>query len=183
MKKTRSDAVRNRERLLRVAYETFATEGLGVPIDEIARRAGVGAGTVYRHFPTKDALFLAIVADQFDQLIARARELAGAADPGAAFYGYFSRFIREYSTDQGLMDAFAGSGFDIETAEPERTAEFKAALGVLLARAQQAGAVRPDVDVHDVKALVIAGHAMIGYRGEAGARLIPLLCKALAPDA
>ncbi|MCK2241531.1 MULTISPECIES: TetR/AcrR family transcriptional regulator [unclassified Crossiella] len=183
MKKTRSDAVRNRERLLRVAYETFATEGLGVPIDEIARRAGVGAGTVYRHFPTKEALFRAIVADQFDQLIARARELAEAADPGAAFYGYFTRFIHEYSTDQGLMDAFAGSSFDIETAEPERTAEFKAALGVLLARAQQAGAVRSDVDVHDVKAMVIAGHAMIGYRGEAGARLIPLLCKALAPDA
>ncbi|WHT22405.1 TetR/AcrR family transcriptional regulator [Crossiella sp. CA-258035] len=181
MKKLRSDAVRNRERVLRVAYETFATEGLSVPIDEIARRAGVGAGTVYRHFPTKDALFRAIVADQFDQLIARAAELAGAADPGAAFYGYFSRFIQDYVTDQGLMEAFAGSKFDIETAEPERTAEFKKAIGVLLARAQQAGAVRPDVDVADVKALMIGGQAMLNYRGEAGARLIPLLCKALAP--
>lgn len=182
MKKLRADAVRNRERVLRVAYEVFAAEGLSVPIDEIARRAGVGAGTVYRHFPTKEELFRAIVADQFDQLIARAEELAGAADPGRAFFEYFSCFIREYVSKQGLVEAFAGSGFDIETAEPERTAAFKAALGVLLARAQQAGAVRADVDALDVKALMIGGHAMLSYRGESGDRLISLLCKALTPD-
>jgi len=56
----RADAARNRARVLEVAYDTFAAEGLSVPIDEIARRAGVGAGTVYRHFPTKDDLFLAV---------------------------------------------------------------------------------------------------------------------------
>jgi len=56
-RKPRVDAARNRARVLEVAYETFAAEGLSVPIDEIARRAGVGAGTVYRHFPTKEALF------------------------------------------------------------------------------------------------------------------------------
>ena len=60
----RADAARNRARVLKVAYETFAAEGLGVPIDEIARRAGVGAGTVYRHFPTKEDLYRAVVDDR-----------------------------------------------------------------------------------------------------------------------
>ena len=60
----RADAARNRARVLEVAYETFAAEGLSVPIDEIARRAGVGAGTVYRHFPTKEALFPAVIDDR-----------------------------------------------------------------------------------------------------------------------
>ena len=60
----RADAARNRARVLEVAYDTFAAEGLSVPIDEIARRAGVGAGTVYRHFPTKEDLFRAVVDDR-----------------------------------------------------------------------------------------------------------------------
>ncbi len=65
----RADAVRNRARVLEVAYETFAAEGLSVPIDEIARRAGVGAGTVYRHFPTKEALFQAVIEDRMQHLV------------------------------------------------------------------------------------------------------------------
>ena len=63
----RADAARNRARVLEVAYDTFAAEGLSVPIDEIARRAGVGAGTVYRHFPTKDDLYRAVVEDRHQQ--------------------------------------------------------------------------------------------------------------------
>ena len=65
----RADAARNRARVLEVAYETFAADGLSVPIDEIARRAGVGAGTVYRHFATKEALFHAVVKDRMQHLV------------------------------------------------------------------------------------------------------------------
>ena len=68
-KPLRADAARNRARVLEIAYETFAAEGLSVPIDEIARRAGVGAGTVYRHFPTKEALFRAVVESRMRRLI------------------------------------------------------------------------------------------------------------------
>lgn len=65
----RADAARNRARVLEVAYQTFAEEGLGVPIDEIARRAGVGAGTVYRHFPAKEDLYRAIAEDRMGSVI------------------------------------------------------------------------------------------------------------------
>ena len=65
----RADAARNRARVLEVAYETFAAEGVAVPIDEIARRAGVGAGTVYRHFPTKEALFQAVFEDRVRHIV------------------------------------------------------------------------------------------------------------------
>ncbi|MFC7761813.1 TetR/AcrR family transcriptional regulator [Catellatospora bangladeshensis] len=81
VKPLRADARRNRAKVLQVAYEVFAAEGLGVPIDEIARRAGVGAGTVYRHFPTKEALYRAIVVDRVEHLVATARELAATQAP------------------------------------------------------------------------------------------------------
>src|SRR6266545_3604820 len=79
-KPPRADAVRNRQRVLEAAKEAFAAEGLAVPLDEIARRAGVGAGTVYRHFPTKEALFEAVILDRVRKLVDYAESLADA-DP------------------------------------------------------------------------------------------------------
>src|SRR5438477_608789 len=81
----RADARRNRERVLRAAQQAFATEGLGVSLDEIARRAGVGPGTVHRHFPAKEALYLAVATDMLQQLVAEAQALAAAGDPAALF--------------------------------------------------------------------------------------------------
>ena len=78
----RADAARNRARLLEVAYETFAAEGLSVPIDEVARRAGVGAGTVYRHFPTKEALFQAVIENRMQALVDDGRALLRSEGPG-----------------------------------------------------------------------------------------------------
>src|SRR5215467_9547609 len=92
-RKLRADAARNRTRVLEVAYDTFAAEGLSVPIDEIARRAGVGAGTVYRHFPTKDSLFQAIVLTRHERMTAQARQLASARDPGAAFLDFLAALV------------------------------------------------------------------------------------------
>ena len=79
----RADAARNRARVLEVAYETFAAEGLSVPIDEIARRAGVGAGTVYRHFPTKEDLFRAVVESRLRRVI----------DPARGFGGFYEQLL------------------------------------------------------------------------------------------
>lgn len=73
----RADAARNRENVLRAARDAFAESGYGVPLDEIATRAGVGPGTVYRHFPTKEALFEAVVTARVVDLIADARERRG----------------------------------------------------------------------------------------------------------
>src|ERR1700728_1033653 len=109
----RVDAERNRQKVLDVAQGVFAAEGLAVPIDEIARRAGLGVGTLYRHFPTKEALFLAILVDRMERLVADARELARAPDPGEAFFGFLSRVVREGSTKRDFMDALSASGADL----------------------------------------------------------------------
>lgn len=78
-RRVRADAARNRARVLEVAYQTFAADGLSVPVDEIARRAGVGAGTVYRHFPTKEALFQAVIADRMHRIIDKGHAQIGRA--------------------------------------------------------------------------------------------------------
>jgi AcrR family transcriptional regulator len=166
-RKLRSDAARNRARLLDVAYEAFAAEGLAVPIDEIARRAGVGAGTVYRHFPTKEALFKAIVADRLDQLVDHARALTDERDPGDALFAFLTTMVTEGATDHGLVDALAGVGFDLADATPDAEERFMTTLGDMLTRAQEAGAVRPDVDLHDLKSLLVGFQAMQRYNGDA----------------
>src|ERR1700733_7582837 len=84
-KRLRADARRNRDRVLAAARELFAADGLGVSLDEIARRAGVGPGTVHRHFPAKEALYLAVAIDQLEQLVAEAEVLGASGDPAALF--------------------------------------------------------------------------------------------------
>jgi AcrR family transcriptional regulator len=163
----RSDALRNRVRVLEAAREAFAAEGLAVPLDEIARRAGVGAGTVYRHFPSKEALFEAVVLDRVDALAAEARELAAAADPGAAFFAYFTRIVGLALEDKALRDVL-GSGLHDNIGT--RTG-FGDALGALLRGAQDAGAVRSDVDAADVRAL-IAGCLLVDRQAGPGRGLV-----------
>jgi AcrR family transcriptional regulator len=165
-RKLRSDAARNRARVLAVAYEAFAAEGLAVPIDEIARRAGVGAGTVYRHFPTKEALFQAIVADRIEQLVEHARALTGERDPGEALFAFLATLVAEGAADQGLVDALAGVGFDLADAAPDAEQRFMATLGGMLDRAQEAGAVRSDVGLPDLKTLLVGCQAMQRYNSD-----------------
>jgi AcrR family transcriptional regulator len=142
----RADAARNREKVLRAAREAFAESGYGVPLDEIAARAGVGPGTVYRHFPAKEALFEAVVTARVEDLIADARGRAGAADPGQAFFGFLARIAGESAAKRDLPDA-------IEIAGSLRE-DLYAALDVLLRRAQQAGAVRAGVRTSDLVVLL-----------------------------
>lgn len=165
-RKLRSDAARNRARVLDVAYEAFAADGLAIPIDDIARRAGVGAGTVYRHFPTKESLFQAIVANRLEQLVGHARALTDERDPGEALFAFLATLVAEASTDQGLVEALAGAGFDLAEAAPEAEQRFMATLGDLLDRAQRAGAVRSDVDPHDLKTLLVGCQAMQRYSSD-----------------
>jgi AcrR family transcriptional regulator len=150
----RADALRNRERVLEVAFAAFAAEGLSVPVHEIARRAGVGTGTVSRHFPTKEALFEAVFVSRVELLVAMARQLSEADDAGAAFFGFFASLVSEGAANRGLADALTGAGFDIKTAASGPEHDVMGALSGLLARAQQAGSVRPDIDTADVIALV-----------------------------
>jgi AcrR family transcriptional regulator len=141
----RADARRNRQRVLDAARDAFAESGRAVPLDEIAARAGVGPGTVYRHFPTKEDLFQAVVAARVEDLVADARRRAADPDAGAAFFGFLDRLAAEGAAKRDTSDAIAVPG--------AVRAALHEALAELLQRAQAAGAVRPDVTAGDLIAL------------------------------
>lgn len=142
----RADARRNRDKVLEAAREAFAKSGYDVPLDEIAALAGVGPGTVYRHFPSKEALFEAVIAVRLRDLAADARDRAATDDPGRAFFGFLARIGEEAAAKRDMPDA-------IEAPGPLREEVFTA-LDMLLRRAQQAGAVRADVTTPDLVVLL-----------------------------
>lgn len=150
----RADAARNRARVLEVAYETFAAEGLAVPIDEIARRAGVGPGTIYRHFPTKEALFEAVISDRVRVLVDQGRHLL-AEDPGTALFEFLRAMVRTAAFDHGLVDALERYGVDFNEAAPGAEATFLGLIEELLSAAQRAETVRRDVGPAELKALLM----------------------------
>ena len=142
----RADARRNREKVLRAAQDAFAVSGYGVPLDEIAARAGVGPGTVYRHFPSKEELFEAVVTARVRDLVEDARARSDDADPGQAFFGFIGLIRREAAAKRDLPEAIALAG--------SLQADLHAALDALLRRAQEAGAVRKEITTPDIIALL-----------------------------
>lgn len=154
----RADAVRNRKRILAVAESLFTAKGADVEMDEIAHAAGLGVGTLYRHFATKDALVEAIVVGPIEAIIDEARELATAPDPGEAFFALFEKLVELASEKHYLMARFARAGRAAAIGTPDEIASrhdrFRDAFGKVLARAQRAGAVRADVRVPELIAIV-----------------------------
>ena len=179
---TRVDARRNRALVLTAAQEAFTQEGRLVPIQEIARRAGVGPGTIYRHFPTKEALYEAVFESRIERLAAEARELTDSADPAAAFFGFLEHMVDQGQTKHDLVDASGGSGIDVSVPGSPASVELRAAVGELLARAQAAGTVRRDVGITDVLALV-ASMIIVTQRQNSDAglhlRVVAVLCDGL----
>lgn len=153
----RADAIRNRQKLLDVAERLFTTKGASTEMDEIAREAGVGVGTIYRHFATKELLLREIVVGPIEALIDRAGALRDAPDPGAAFFELFDELVELATAKHQLVEVFSqGSRVAIGTPEEvqSRHARFRAAFSVLLERAQAAGAVRRDIGVSELVAIV-----------------------------
>lgn len=183
----RADARRNRARVLEAAREAFAAEGLAVPLDEIARRAGVGAGTVYRHFPTKEALFEAVIVDRLDFLVERAKAAleASRARAGEAFFEFLDVMLADAGSKKDLADALAGAGVDLRAVTMESAADLNRALSELLTRAQAVGAVRSAVDSADLHAIVIGALAAEQRRADAEhpGRIARLVCDGLRPPA
>jgi AcrR family transcriptional regulator len=176
----RADAARNRARVLEVAYETFAAGGLSVPIDEIARLAGVGAGTVYRHFPTKEHLVRAVVKHRLQRIVDDGYALLNSDEPGEALFTFLrSMVLRWGATDRGLVDALAGFEIDVESAAPDADQAFRALLGELLRAAQKAGTARRDVGVPEVKALLVGCQAMQSYNAELAERVTTVVVDGL----
>jgi AcrR family transcriptional regulator len=150
----RADAQRNRARILEAAEKVFAVEGIGVPVDLIAEKAGVGVGTLYRHFPTKEKLCEAVLLDRLSALTEDARALADADDPKAAFFGFLTHFVEEGAAKRDLIVAVMGAGMEQDEFSEAVKGDLNDAIGVLLQRAQAVGAVRPDVQPDAVLALL-----------------------------
>jgi AcrR family transcriptional regulator len=175
----RADARRNRARVLEVAQEVFAAEGNTVPIDEIARRAGVGIGTVYRHFPTKEALFEAIVLQRVGVLTEAARAAADSSDPVAAFFEFFVHTVKASAINHALFDGLATTEGIDKAAMKAASQHLLAVLGDLLTRAQQAGGVRTDVSVTDLKAIMVGAVTMERHGGSR--TMLAVVCDGLRP--
>ncbi|WP_214416038.1 TetR/AcrR family transcriptional regulator [Sphaerisporangium fuscum] len=173
----RADARRNRQRILDVAGEAFTVDGTGVSLDEIARRAGVGAGTVHRHFPTKEALLDAVVADHLKRLHDTAAEALTAQEPGAALFGFLRHMIETAGPKQELTQVLTESGATTSEETAQAAAGLRAAFDALLCRAQQAGAVRGDLDAVAVQAVVAGAVAAVRHsaRPDVGAVILECL--------
>jgi AcrR family transcriptional regulator len=144
----RADAQRNLERVLDAATEVFAASGPDSSIDEIARRAGVGHATVFRRFPTKEALMVAVIERRVEELRALVHEALGAADAGQAFFDFIWKVSELHASARGLHECLVHCHDHPGSVELEQLAE------KLVRRAQKAGAVRGDVKPSDVPPLV-----------------------------
>ena len=150
----RADARRNYEKVLVAAREAFAEGGESTSLEEIARRAGVGIGTLYRHFPTRQALLEAVYVDGVEDICRSAAELDGA-DPWEALNGWVERFLAYLATKRALHGELLNyMDQDAELFKTSRALLY-AAGEPLVERAQAAGVVRPDVDAPGVLQLVM----------------------------
>ena len=181
----RADAERNRRRLLDAAEQIFGERGLDVGVAEIAQQAGVGRGTLFRNFPTKEHLIAAIVVERMQDACERGRGLLDARDPGGALFEFLDEMVGRQRVDRALFDAVADtflSNSDIRAAHTEVVS----VLDELLVRAQQAGAVRADVSGIDVlmlmKGVCQATSAFAHVDPGIGERHLDLMRAALSPS-
>jgi len=178
----RADAVINRKRILEAAEAVFSAEGVNVPIDRVAERAGVGVGTVYRHFPTKEDLFEAIVLTRLEDLLAAARAEASATAAGPALFSYLEQFARHASAKHDLFDALGAAGIDFKEHCSDKVDEMKQSVGLLLTRAQEEGSVRPDMSVDELIGLVVGTCQAAGQAGlgdEISQHMVRIVCDGL----
>jgi AcrR family transcriptional regulator len=153
----RADARRNRERVLAAAEEVFAESGLKGQIEEVARRAGVGVGTVCRNFPTKQALVEAVLTSMYESLVNRAREALDNPDPGEGFERFFVALPEFHARHRALGEQMAKE-LELPTSAQPLREQLTRALTELVSRAQASGAIRADIGPADVS-LLFAGIA------------------------
>src|ERR1700722_5282922 len=175
----RADAERNKKLIVQAAREVFATAGLAARIDEISPRAGGGAGTLYRHFPTKEALFEAVVIGRVEDLVEEAHRLIASNDPKTAFFMLLSKLVQHGDGHKDLMDALGRQSFDIQKAVPGLLAEMGTGVGQLLEQAQQVGAVRRDHQLSHVQALLTAAYEAFDRPGGGDGLVWPVISDGL----
>ncbi|NBH03761.1 TetR/AcrR family transcriptional regulator [Amycolatopsis sp. SID8362] len=176
----RADARRNREKLVEVARAAFATDG-AVALETIAREAGVGIGTLYRHFPTREALVEAVYAAELDDVTASAPALLEQHPPEVALRAWMDRYAAFFATKLGMADTLRvslGTG-RIVTAETRR--RIVAAIGAILEAGAAAGTLRADADPEDVTFVLLGVFLSAGHEPERIGRLLDLVADAVRP--
>lgn len=179
----RADAARNRDQVLRAARQALVENSLALNMNELARRAGVGVGTVYRHFPTRQALVETLVHDRFSHLLGEA--LAGLEDePGPALERFVAAAVRLEVDEPGVAEVLAATS-DATADSATIRRELLEAVERLLARGRAAGAVRDDVSADDLRRLVCGiEHAVRSGEGDPDVvadRYVRLLLEGLRP--
>ncbi|MET7692949.1 TetR family transcriptional regulator [Streptomyces sp. NPDC005483] len=167
----RRDARRNRESLVEAAHEVFTEQGLEAPLDVIARRAGVGNATLYRHFPSRAALVDAVFRDPLADTMAAGERAREATDPWAGLAGYVEVVFSVLATDRGTNDLMTTHLEGVESLQAVH-AHNRATMELLLRRGREAGSIRADVTTEDV----LFALAALG-------RAVPSLTSAVDPEA
>ncbi|CAL9271625.1 hypothetical protein SUDANB5_00069 [Streptomyces sp. SudanB5_2050] len=177
----RADAVRNRARILRIARERLAAGDTSLQLNAIARLAGVGVGTVYRHFPNRHALVEALSTERFRELIAEAQAAVAADDPRAGLHRLL-RFALDRMLDDSDFAAVLESAADASAQTSDMRAELDQAVTGLLDRARLSGAIRDGVDAEDVRRLLCGVHHAVHTGGGARRNLyLDVLLEGLRP--
>ncbi|MFC4532533.1 TetR/AcrR family transcriptional regulator [Sphaerisporangium dianthi] len=150
----RADARRNRARVLEAAEAVLARDGLSASMRAIAQEAGVGLGTIYRHFPTQEALYQAIIAERLGRLVEEGETLSATDDAEAAFFGFLTRIVEMSAEKRTLSDALTDAGVDVKHGTSDLARDMRALIEVLLGRAQREGVVRGDLRMPELLALL-----------------------------
>ena len=150
----RADARRNRECILAAADAIFAAQGPSASTEEVARRAGVAIGTIFRHFPTKESLLEAVVVERLRGLVEEARLLSSADDPGAAFFAFFRQWVAVSATKHALAEALTVADVDVEVVRCAHSwivEELHRAVGALLGPASRSMKNAPISSTEDAR--------------------------------
>jgi AcrR family transcriptional regulator len=171
----RADAQRSYERLLAAATEVFGERGADAPLDEIARRAGIGNATMYRHFPTRSDLLIAVYADEVAALCARGGALLEAGAPGEALFEWLRAFVAHVATKRQLAQTISGTeGQPRSELFRQWHESMHETADALVERARRAGAVAAGVTAADLLAMA-NGIALAAADGPQAERLLDLL--------
>lgn len=183
-KPLRADARRNRERVLSAAASVFAEHGTGASTEQVAKAAGVGVGTVFRHFPTKEALLEAVLLQLVREFADEAASLADAADPGAAFYELVRRWITMAAKKNAYSDALAAAGAPTPRPDLKTGMGVRGGLRTLLERAQSASAVRADIGVDELIPVIVGASRAVDQVAddELRERVVSVLLDGLRPS-
>ena len=183
-RRRRADAQRNRERLMEVAKGAFTRDGPDVSLDDIAKAAGVGVGTLYRHFPTRDALIEAVYRAEVEALSQAAERLSAERPPVEALRGWMRLFVDYIATKHLIAPALKTIVGDPSRLFASTGEQMRAAIGDLVARAVAAGDIRPDLEPFDLlRALVGVANVAASPDWEASAkRLVDILIAGSRPE-